>query len=84
MPDVGPFWGPAPVPKKRLWKDQLVPPFWIEFAGPKTNGRCMHGGPFQTMEEATAFAARHAGYQKAPFDGWFQITDSEGNPGPIT
>jgi len=80
---VGPFPGPAPIQKLthlpvNMWPTQTASTFWVEFSGPKTNGRCMHGGPFSTMEEATAFAAKHGGYKRAPFDGWVQVWDAQG------
>ena len=60
------------------------PPFYVEFAGPKTKGRCRKAGPFRTQGDAIAHAAKHAGFKHAPRDGWFQVFDSHGQITIIT
>lgn len=60
------------------------PPYYVEFAGPKTQGRCKKAGPFDTQEDAIDHAVRHAGFKAAPRDGWFQVLDSHGQITIIT
>jgi len=62
----------------------ITPPFYVEFAGPKTNQCCKRAGPFGTIDEATRYAGKHGGYKAAPRDGWFQVFDSRGQIALIT
>ena len=57
--------------------------YFVQFAGPNTDMKCVTRGPFDTVDEAMA-ASREAGFKEAPLDGWFQVIDEDGNIGPIT
>lgn len=57
--------------------------YYVRYSGPR-GGSNTPVGPFPTIPAAVAHAAKHAGFKRAPMDGWWEVTDAQGNPLVVT
>lgn len=68
---------PGQVTSVDLGREWFEPPFYVTYGGPKGCADKPQG-PFKTTEEAYTYAAKMAGFKKAPLDGWVQLHGPDG------